>query len=71
VYVSLSVQARQKSRNDVPKLLRLLQMNEFTSPNILSSILSFMSMLLRDHAEAFVSELHSLFPKIQVRICNL
>ena len=66
VYVTLSVQARQLARNDIPKMLRLFNAVEFKGFEVSIAILNLMEELLKDHAEAFVSELHSLYSKLQV-----
>ena len=50
----------------MPKMLRLLNINEYDLLPVNMAVLTLMERLLKDHAEAFVSELHNLFPKLQV-----
>ena len=66
IYKTLSIHTRQRARKDIPKMLRLLSIYEYDTLQVKIAILLLMELLLKDHADAFVSELHSLFPKLQV-----
>ena len=65
IYGSLSPNGRKEARKDLPKMLRILNMNDYNSVPVNIAVLTLMELLLRDHTEVFVSEMHGMFPKLQ------
>jgi hypothetical protein len=70
-YTELGHTERMKARGDVHRTLRHLLPNfmpDRDNTSIVANTLKFLQLLAEDHSEVFSTELHILFPKLQVTI---
>ena len=70
IYRKLAPIERHEAGKDLPKMLRILNMNSYNTVPVNAAILTLMELLLNDHADVFVSELHSMFSRLQLYISH-